>query len=325
MKHLTRDQRYTISMMLENHYSKSDIAKVLKVDKSTITREIKRNCDKRDGTYRYELAERKSFERKRNKRRKSVINKQVKRIIKRLLRKKLSPEQISGRLKLLGFISISHETIYQYIWRNKRNKGKLYVHLRRQGRRYSKRGSQYKSRGVIPDRVDISERPKIVDYKERFGDLEIDTIIGKNHKGAIVTINDRATGKVWIRKLTGKEAAPLAKETIITLLPIKHLIHTITADNGKEFANFKEIEQELKINFYFCKPYHSWERGANENTNGLIRQYIPKKCDFDTITEAYIQMVETELNNRPRKRLGFLTPNEKFNLLTKLEKVAFAS
>ena len=141
-------------------------------------------------------------------------------------------------------------------------------------------------RGYIPNRVDIEERPAIVDLKKRFGDLEIDTVIGSNHKGALVTINDRLTSKVWIRKLSGKDAVPLALKTIEALQPIKDLIHTITADNGKEFAKHQEIAEKLEISFYFCKPFHSWERGANENMNGLVRQYIPKGTDFSEITDG---------------------------------------
>ena len=154
-----------------------------------------------------------------------------------------------------------------------------------------------------------------IQSRKRFGDLEIDTVIGSNHKGALVTINDRLTSKVWIRKLSGKDAAPLALKIIEALQPIKDLIHTITADNGKEFAKHQEIADKLEISFYFCKPFHSWERGANENMNGLIRQYIPKGTDFSGITDEFVAWVEEKLNNRPRKRLGYLTPNEKFNLL----------
>ena len=145
--------------------------------------------------------------------------------------------------------------------------------------------------------------------------MEIDTVIGSNHKGALVTINDSLTSKVWIRKLSGKDAAPLALKTIEALQPIKDLIHTIKADNGKEFAKHQEIAEKMEISFYFCKPFHSWERGANENMNGLIRQYIPKGTDFSGITDEFVAWVEEKLNNRPRKRLGYLTPNEKFNLL----------
>ena len=210
---------------------------------------------------------------------------------------------------------VSHETIYRWIWEDKRKKGTLYKYLRRKGKKYNKRRNSHAGRGYIPNRVDIEERPAIVDLKERFGDLEIDTVIGSNHKGALVTINDRLTSKVWIRKLSGKDAAPLALKTIEALQPIKDLIHTITADNGKEFAKHQEIAKELQISFYFYKPYHSWERGANENTNGFIRQYIPKGTDFSEITDEFGSRIENKLKNRPRKRLGNLTPNEKFNLL----------
>ena len=146
----------------------------------------------------------------------------------------------------------------------------------------------------------------------RFGDLELDTVIGKNHKGALLTMNDRVTGLLWIRMLTGKEAAPLTEKAIETLMPYKHLIHTATADNGKEFAFHHRIADELEIDVYFAKPYHSWERGANENTNGLIRQYFPKGTDFESISEQQVKEVQDKLNNRPRKRLGYMSPNQKF-------------
>ncbi len=149
--------------------------------------------------------------------------------------------------------------------------------------------------------MDIKLRPAIVDEKTRFGDLEIDTIIGKNHQGAMLTINDRVTGLVWIRKLQGKEAEPVAQKTIEALLPLKDLIHTITADNGKEFAHHQTIGQGLGVDVYFAKPYHSWERGANENTNGLIRQYFPKGTSFESVTDKDIEYVQNRLNNRPRK------------------------
>ena len=258
--------------------------------------------------------------------RKPVFTEGMKETVISLLEEGYSPEQIKGRSNVEGFAMVSHETIYRWIWEDKRKKGTLYQHLRRKGKKYDKRGNSLAGRGYIPNRVVIEERPAIVDLKERFGDLEIDTVIGSNHKGALVTINDRLTSKVWIRKLSGKDAAPLALKTIEALQPIKDLIHTITADNGKEFAKHQEIAKELEISFYFCKPYHSWERGANKNTNGLIRQYIPKGTDFCGITDEFASWVEDKLNNRPRKRLGYLTPNEKFNLvLTNSNSIAFKS
>lgn len=324
-KHITEEQRYAISTMLQIPMTIKAIAKAIGVNKSTVYREINRNCDGRSGNYIMDLAQRKAEKRKAQKRHKEVLTLQMKKRIKKLLEKGFSPEQITGRSSLDGISMVSHETIYRWIWKDKQRGGKLHKYLRRQGRKYAKRGSKNAGRGFIPNRVDIDERPPIVDQKERFGDLEIDTIIGKNHKGAILTINDRVTSRVWIRKLTGKEAIPVAKITAWALRKVKNLIHTITADNGKEFAKHEEIAQKLEINFYFCKPYHSWERGANENTNGLIRQYIPKGTEFSEVTNKQIKWIENNLNNRPRKRLGYLTPNEKFKLIINQNSVAFAS
>ncbi len=302
--------------MLQEEYPQNEIAKVIGVNKSTISRELKRNCDKRSGKYNNDLAHRKAQDRKKGKLHAQKLTYKMQKRIRKLLKRGYSPEQIAGRERLDGREMVSHETIYQWIWQDKRRGGDLHKFLRRQGRKYAKRGSKNAGRGHIPNRVDIDQRPKEVDDKIRFGDLEIDTIIGKNHKGAILTINDRVSGRVWIRKLTGKDAALLAKKTRQALRKVKHIIRTITADNGKEFAKHEEISQKLEINFYFCKPYHSWERGANENTNGLIRQYIPKGTDFSDVTDKQIKRIENILNNRPRKRLGFLTPNEKFKQLT---------
>lgn len=325
MKHLTVEQRYSIYAMLQIPMTQKEIAKAIGVHKSTISREIKRNCDMRSGKYIMDLAQRKAEKRKREKRHKELFIAPMRLRVKKLLKRGFSPEQIAGRSKVEGTAMVSHETIYRWIWEDKRGGGTLHKFLRRQGRKYAKRGSKNAGRGFIPNRIDIDERPPVVELKERFGDLEIDTIIGKNHKGAILTINDRATSRVWIRKLTGKEAVPVAKITAWSLRKVKNLIHTITADNGKEFAKHEEISRKLEINFYFCKPYHSWERGANENTNGLIRQYIPKGTDFSEVTNKQIKRIENILNNRPRKRLGYLTPNEKFKQIINYNSVAFAS
>jgi IS30 family transposase len=236
------------------------------------------------------------------------------------LRKKLSPEQIVGSAKREAVSIVSHERIYQHIWADKKTGGKLYKDLRNQGKKYRKRGAAKDRRGLIKDRVDIDLRPKEVEKRERFGDLEIDTIIGKDKRGAILTINDRASGMVKIRKLKGKDALELAAKVEEALKDWKPYLRTITSDNGKEFAAHKVISEALGIDFYFAHPYHSWERGSNENLNGLIRQYIPKRTDFDEITEEYVAFVEEELNNRPRKRFNFQSPLEVFN-----QKVAFVT
>ena len=312
--------------MLQKGYSQKEIAEAISKDKSTISREIKRNKDKRNGVYKPELAQKKYEFRQKEKPKKIYFTEDIKNYVENKLSEDYSPEQIFGRAKKDGVNCVSVERIYQHIWADKRQGGELYIHLRRRNKRYRKRGNLKDSRGIIRDRISIDERPKIVEEKNRFGDLEIDTIIGKNKKGAILTINDRWSGKVWIKKLVGKFAKPLSEKTVEILYPIKELIHTITGDNGKEFAEHKTISEQLELSFYFAHAYHSWERGANENTNGLIRQYIPKKTDFNTITDGYIKYVQKKLNDRPRKRLNFLTPNEIYNKFVKSnnnEKVAF--
>jgi len=328
MKHLTDKQRYTISVMNAQGYNQKEIARAVKKDKSTISRELKRNCDKRNGEYDWSLAQRKYEYRQKQKPKHIRFTNEVNELVNNWIAEDYSPEQIYGRAKIEGKECVSHERIYQYIWEDKKHKGDLYKHLRRQGRRYRKRGNMKDSRGLIKNRVSIDERPEIVDKKERFGDFEIDTIIGKNHKGAILTINDRWSSLVWIRKLIGKQAEPLSEKTVEILEPFKSLIQTITGDNGKEFAGHESIAKQLELDFYFAHPYHSWERGANENTNGLIRQYLPKGTDFDNVTQKQIDYVQYKLNNRPRKRLGFLSPIEFFNKFVKSKyklKVAFAA
>ena len=319
MSHLTQEQRYTISEMKQKGYTQTAIAKVIGKNKSIVSRELRRNCDKRNGNYRSDLAQRKYEERQKQKPKKKVFTAEIKTHVDSKLRQKYSPEQIAGQAKKEGIVCVSHERIYQYVWENKHQGGSLYKNLRTQGKRYRKRGSKKDKRGIIKDRIDIDQRPKEVELKERLGDLEIDTIIGENHKGAILTINDRAVGMVKIKKLAGKDAKKLSEATIEVLQEWMPFLKTITADNGKEFAEHQAISKALGIPFFFAHPYHSWERGANENLNGLIRQYIPKKTNFSTITDEYIQFIEDELNNRPRKRFNYESPNYMFNL----KKVAF--
>jgi IS30 family transposase len=317
MTHITQLQRYEISSYLKSERSKAFIALQLNVSKSSISREIERNSDLRNGKYKPELAHCKAEERKKNKHKAVRFTDEITDTAKDLLKNfQYSPEQIVGHCRKMNIPMVSHESLYQWIWNDKKNKGELHLELRRQGRKYRKRGNAKDTRGLIKNRVDISLRPSIVDEKTRFGDLEFDTIIGKNHKGALLTMNDRATGLVFISKLTGKEANPLTERAIEILMPYKDLIHTATADNGKEFAFHQKIASELNIDVYFARPYHSWERGANENTNGLIRQYFPKGTDFELITEQDVKEVQNKLNNRPRKRLEYMTPNEKFFELT---------
>src|SRR6266699_1257942 len=318
MPHLTASQRYTISVLRQQGQSQKEIADIIGKDKSVISRELHRNCDRRSGTYDDRLAQRKYDRRMEQKPKRIHFTQVVKEFVEKAIQEDLSPEQIVGVAIKEALPCVSHERIYQHIWKNKKQGGKLYEHLRTQGKRYRKRGSKKDRRGIIPNRIDIEQRPAIVAEKLRFGDLEIDTVIGKNHKGALLTINDRKTGLVKIKKVATKEAPVVAKAAIEALMPHKELLYTITADNGKEFALHQQISLALEINFYFAKPYHSWERGANENLNGLIRQYFPKNTVFDNVTDQRVQWVEDKLNNRPRKRFEFLSPNQIFNQLQKV-------
>ena len=321
MSHLTSEQRYTISVLLNRDVSQSKIAETIGKDKSVVSREIRRNRDQRSGEYRADLADRKHRRRQKEKPKKKDFTTEIQERVEELIREDYSPEQIVGHCKEEGLDCVSHERIYQHIWSDKKAGGDFYSHLRRKGRKYRKRGNSKDSRGIIKNRVGIEERPDIVEDKKRIGDLEIDTMIGKNHKGAIVTINDRVSGMLKMAKVERRTAENVAAMTIKLLQDWKPFIKTITADNGKEFAYHKKIAEALDIDFFFARPYHSWERGANENLNGLVRQYIPKKTDFSTIPDDYIKEIENKLNNRPRKRLNFKSPTFVLNQLLNQEKL----
>ena len=320
--HLTQDQRYEIERHLRIGTKKPDIASYLGVSVSTIYREIRRNSDSRNQDYKSTLAQRKSDERHKNKAKKVRFSSEIIEQVIKLIQADYSPEQVCGFLKKEGGPYVSHECIYQFIWEDKKQGGTLYKHLRTNGKRYRKRGASKDSRGIIKGRVDIDKRPTVVDDKERIGDLEVDTIIGKDHKGAIVTINDRATGMLKMRLVETKQAECVTKAIIEELDEWRPFVKTITADNGKEFAFHEQVANELNIDFYFAKPYHSWQRGANENLNGLVRQYFPKKTKFSTITQEEVKRVEDILNNRPRKRHNFLSPLEIFTNKVNQEKVS---
>jgi len=325
MKHLTKEQRYTICVMKKQAYLQKDIALAIGKDKSVISRELKRNCDMRSKKYDDDLAQRKYQQRQTNKPKHIRFTADVKQRVDELLNKDYSPEQIVGRAKIEKKPCVSPERIYQYVWKDKKDGGSLCKHLRRKGRKYRKRGNAKDNRGIIKNRVDIDQRPAIVNEKQRLGDLEIDTVTGQNHKGALLTINDRVSSMAWLAKLDGKNADELAQKTIEVLNHYKNLLNTITSDNGKEFAEHKTISKDLTVDFFFAKPYHSWERGANENMNGLIRQYFPKGSSFENVSDEDVQRVKDILNNRPRKKLNFLTPIEFFLLHLPNEKVAFVT
>lgn len=307
MSHLSYKQRYSIEVLLKAGKSQTEIGKIISVDKSVISREIKRNRDERNGAYKAVLAQKKYDTRLNSKPKHTKLNAELYSEIKDLIKQDYSPEQVSGVLKKMGKEAILHEWIYQLIWRDKRQKGDLYTHLRRKGRRYRKRGSSKDYKGQIIGRVGIEKRPKEANNRSEFRHLEVDTIIGQNHKGAIITLNDRASGMLWVGKVTTRDAQSIKIKLSQMLDEIRPFIKSITGDNGKEFSEHQFITDEY-CDFFFANPYSTWERGSNENLNGLVRQYIPKSSDFSLLSEERILEIQNKINHRPRKRFEFENP-----------------
>jgi len=304
---LTQEQRYQIKALLEIERTQTEIAQRLGVHKSTISRELRRNEGQRG--YRPKQAHEKAVTRRVGKVQ-TRVSPETWEQVEEKLRLDWSPEQISGWLKKNQLLSISPEWIYQHIYANKQAGGTLYKHLRSCKKR-RKRYGKYDRRGTIPARKSIEERPERVDARERLGDWEGDTIIGRGHQGAMVTLTERKSRFTLLRKVAQKSAEQVAQAMIDLLAWVQHL-ETITSDNGKEFTAHQKISRELLIDFYFAHPYASWERGTNENMNGLIRQYLPKERDLTTVTAQEEIMIMDRLNLRPRKCLDFCTPFEVF-------------
>ena len=269
---LTQDERYHIQY-LSRHCTIAEIAKQLNRHKSTISREIKRYCIQGQ-QYSAEKAQKQSRLTKQHRRKSYKLDSQLIQHIDTLIRRKLSPEQVCAYLH--------------------KHHGSTWI------------------RGKVPDRIGIENRPAIVDRKTRIGDWEADTIVGKNQKSALLTLVERNTRYTIICKLDNLKAEDTARAAIRVLKAYKARVHTITMDNGKEFYQHTKIAKALKAETYFCRPYHSWEKGLNENTNGLIRQYFPKQTDFRNISDREIRRVQDELNHRPRKTLGCETPSVLF-------------
>jgi transposase, IS30 family len=306
-KQLTYEQRCQIEALKKSGISQQAIAALITVSQSSVSRELSRNSGLRG--YRHHQAHQKMITRRQATARPHKMTAQLMDEIDDKLFLKWSPEQISGWLLVEQDICISHEIIYQYVWADKATGGYLYKHLRRRARKYKSRGSNGKTRsGQIKNRISIDERPMVVDEKSRVGDWEIDTVIGKNHSGALVTIVERVTMFTVSMRVKSKRAKEVMAATLALLMPFKGLVHTITSDNGKEFAYHEQIAASLECDFYFAHPYHSWERGLNENTNGLLRQYFPKCTDFKIVSAVVVKQSLDELNNRPRKTLAFKTP-----------------
>ena len=305
-RQLTQEQRYQIYALMKVGFNQTEIASEINVHKATVSREVRRGRGGRG--YRPKQAQELALARLQL-RAQPRIQPQTWQRVEQLLGQQWSPEQITGRLKLEQQQSVSHERIYQYIYADNRLGGTLSLNLRcRKARR--KRYGSYDRRGQLPNRRSIDERPAMVEQKRRIGDWEADTIIGRHHQEAIVSIVERKSKLTRLAKVKHNTAELVGQVMRAQLQSLP--VHTLTSDNGREFAQHREIAQQLKADFYFAHPYASWERGLNENTNGLVRQYFPKKSEFSKISDPQIKEVEERLNNRPRKTLGYKTPNEVF-------------
>ena len=305
---LTQEQRYQLDALMKADFSQRQVAAELSVHPSTISRELRRGRGRRG--YRPEQAHEKA--RARQLRRYQPRSAAATwRLVASLLRQEWSPEQIAGRLRREGRARLSHERIYQHIYADKAKGGTPHQHLRcRKVRR--KRYGSYSRRGQLPNRTGIEQRPEVVAAKRRIGDWEADTIIGKGHTAALVSLVERKSKLTRLGCVARPTAAAVARAAVTLLMPVAAKVCTITSDNGREFAQHQEIAAELGARFYFAHPYASWERGVNENTNGLVRQYFPKDLAFTSITDAQVRRAQERLNNRPRKTLGYRTPNEVF-------------
>lgn len=315
MKHytqLTYTQRCQIKVLKDSGFSQTKIAQSVGCSQSAISRELRRNRGLRG--YQFKQAQRLCDERRTSTARALKMTPALTSSVEAMLRVHWSPEQICGVLRKYNMPNVSHERIYQHIWRDKRAGGTLYKHLRRSGRKYAKRSGGKTSRGRIIGRVGIEERPSVVDERSRVGDWEIDTVIGAKQQGVLVTIVERVTRFTLAAFSPSKTAEDVTATTAMLLAPYRDVLKTITADNGREFAWHDQITELLGAPVYFARPYHSWERGLNENTNGLIRQYWPKGISLNSISSKDCKRVIQEINNRPRKCLNFSSPKEMMDI-----------
>lgn len=306
---LTKDERNQFYALRKARIPMTQITELLGRSRSTLYRELKRNTGRRG--YRPRQAQHLAAERERFKTRDRKMTPPVVAYIQEKLRLQWSPEQIAEVMKTDPDgpgLSVSHERIYQYVWADKRNGGTWYKHLRHSSKKRRKRYGSKDSRGKIRNRVDIEQRPAVVEKRVRLGDWEADLVSGAAASGYLVTLVERISRRTKIGFTTTKSADEVTEE-ILRLLA-GEVVETITFDNGKEFAGHERIAATLDCQCYFAKPYHSWERGLNENTNGLIRQYFPKKMSFAAITAEQIAFVEHRLNRRPRKCLDFKPPDD---------------
>lgn len=317
---ITPEERYTLAELRtqQPRLSNAEIARRMRRHASTICRELRRNASRHDGAYRASQAQERTNGRRSRTRRWSKLTAKQWMLVEDLLREGLSPDQVSGRLRRNGTLRISHEAIYQYVWADRHAGGHLYLCLRQRTRRRRKRYATKERRGRVAGKRHISERPAAANERRVFGHWEIDTVHGSG-RDSIVTLVERLTGVVLIGKLPNLSAAALNARVLLLIRRFERTygrsFKTVTADNGTEFHSYDQIERKAKLEFYFATPYHSWERGTNENTNGLIRQYLPKRTSMASLSQARCNAIARRINERPRKRHAYATPLERLNQL----------
>lgn len=308
-RQITYEERYTLGLLRRQGHTAADIARLLGRHRSTIGRELRRNSTRHDGGYRPQLADWYANGRRSKSRRNRRFGLTQWAQVQALLRQDWSPEQIAGWLRRHGLLQISHETIYRYIWADKRHGGSLYKHLRGARKQRRKRYSSYDSRGRLAGKRPINQRPPGAENRTRVGHWETDTVLGTG-RPCVLTMVERKTGFLLIGQLHARTTAEVNRRTIQLIRSQPRPVRTITADNGTEFHQYNTVERATHARFYFAAPYHSWERGTNENTNGLLRQYLPKRSSMATLTQQQCNSIARHLNRRPRKRLGYRTPEE---------------
>jgi IS30 family transposase len=310
-RQITFEERYTLGLLRRQGLSPAAIARVLGRHRSTIGREVHRNRATSDGTYRPQLADWYARGRRARSRRNRRFATAELRRVRTLLEQQWSPEQIAGSLRRQGILRISHETIYRYIWAEKRQGGTLYTHLRGARKQRRKRYGRYDSRGRLAGKRPISARPAAAERRTQVGHWEVDTLLGAGQAApCVLSMVDRKTGYVVLGKLAARTTTAVTRRATHLIRRQRRPVRTITADNGTEFHDYATIEQATATRFYFATPHHAWERGTNENTNGLLRQYLPKGHSMAHLTQHDCNRIAAKLNRRPRKRLGYRTPEE---------------
>ena len=303
---LTSEDRYAVSVLRKQGFSQAAIARALGRHPSTISREVRRN--QRQRCYRSKDADDMARTRLRKSRRNRRLSEEDWVLVCSKLTERWSPEQIVGRLR--GRLRVNHETIYRYVWEDRRRGGTLWRYLRGSCKKRRKRNGSYDSRGRLAGKRPITERPPGAQKRSRVGHLEGDTMVGSSDQQGVMTLVDRKTGYVWIGKL-GRRTVEEANRCAISLIKrAGRRMRTLTLDNGTEFHGYKAIEEATGVRVYFAAPHHAWERGTNENTNGLIRQYLPKRASMARVDQRMCDWIARQLNDRPRKRHGYRTPAE---------------